>query len=404
MLAPFFTRGGNEVYQHSEYKGNNVGFEYQYKSTPESMLSAGLSTDGMSVTTTARKMWPVAEGTTLDAILRHNTATGMSYDCSVQRNLVEPTSERNTHVEAFGNFGLRHVDQMSMGVGVRATNAKHVTVEGGLVFNPLRLESSLPLGDLLPELQVSWKKHHGPSVTLSTSLMGNVSVGYSVWRGIDRYSSIRFGSSLNLNGLRWDFEYHRSKQRISVPVQLTDEIPSISWVIGLFAAPLIVDAIFQALFLAPLRYRRMRQQREELLKGMARARYEQRFQRAEAEEGREVELSSRGIVILQARFGLHTDRAAPSATGDTSASPTWIEVAIVLQHRVHHERDHSRLVLAEDFSKIPGFYDCAPEDDKELVVHYLYRNEYHVASYEEGEPVILPQAEHRLDEEEDWRS
>jgi hypothetical protein len=60
------------------------------------------------------------------------------------------------------------------------------------------------------------------------------------------------------------------------------------------------------------------------------------------------------------------------------------------------------MVLAEDFSKIPGFFDCVPQCDKEVSIHYLYRNEYHTAVYDEGEPIILPQADHRSDE--DWKT
>lgn len=69
---------------------------------------------------------------------------------------------------------------------------------------------------------------------------------------------------------------------------------------------------------------------------------------------------------------------------------------------MHHEREHSRLVLAEDFALIPGFFDCAPDaDNKVLSVVYLYRGELHVAEYDVGEPVILPQAEHRVQGE--WK-
>ncbi len=107
---------------------------------------------------------------------------------------------------------------------------------------------------------------------------------------------------------------------------------------------------------------------------------------------RRSERDNRGIVILQARYGIRTDVDLDAAS---DALPTWLAVHLALQVRVHHERDFSRLVIVGDLSRLPGFLDLAPEHSKVLDVHYLYNGCYHHALIDDEEHVVLPSQDHR---------
>ncbi len=395
-LAPLFRRNGL-VYEHSAFHRNGVGMTYISQTSNEDTLTAGVQTDGTSVTFSTGKMWRADEKTLTEGRVDFDTVGGFSCKASVTRDLIKP-EENKTNFQAFGTAELNGT--LAVEVGVEAISTKQVHIKASVQMPGIAVEDQQLVFGGSPTVNLSWKRTHGPS--LYVSLGAHAAVGYSVYRSIDRHTSLRLGSSIGTNGLLWNVEYRRSKQHVSLPIQVADELPSLPWIVGLFVTPMVVDFVFDKVVFAPLRRRRLAQQREELRKGMARARYEQRFQRAEAQQERETERLSNGIVILQARYGVNTDQPAPSES-DATKSPSWIEVAIVLQHRVHHERDHSRLVLSEDFAKIPGFFDCAPGQEKELSVHYLYHGEYHHAVYEDGEPIILPQAEHR-DRRVDWKS
>ncbi len=410
-LAPLFRRN-NVIYEHSAFLRNGVGLSYISQTSGEDSFTAGVQTDGSSVTASAAKIWRPDERTVTEGKLELDSVGGLackvrerqcighlshsSGQVAVARDLWAP-EENKARLQSFAKAEL--AGTLGVEVGVEAISAKQVHVRAALQVANISLENQQLVLPSLPSLKLSWKRSHGPSLFVSVG--DHLAAGYSVYRPVDRHTSLRFGSTIGTNGLVWNVEYRRSKQHVSLPIQVADELPTLPWLLGLFAAPLIVDFVCEKLVLTPLRNRRLLRQREELRRGMARARYEQRFQRQEADEARQIELISNGIVILQARYGVQTEQPAPSES-DPDRFPSWIEVGIVLQHRVHHERDHSRLVMAEDFAKVPGFYDCVPGQDKELSIHYLYHGEYHHAVYEEGEPVILPQADHR-DKDTDWR-
>jgi hypothetical protein len=395
-LAPLFRRN-NVIYEHSAFLRNGVGLSYISQSTGEDSFTAGVETDGSSVTLSTAKVWRADERTVTEGKVELDTAGGLACKIGVVRDLFVP-EENKTRLLSFATAQLSGT--LGVEVGLEAISAKQVHVRAALQLANISLENQQLVIPSLPSVKLSWKRSHGPQLFVSVG--DHLSAGYSVYRSVDRHTSIRVGSTIGTNGLMWNVEYRRSKQHVSLPIQVADELPTLPWLLGLFAAPLIVDFVCDKLLLAPLRRRRQKLQREELRKGLARARYEQRFQRQEADEARQVELVSNGIVILQARYGVNTEQPAPSEA-DPESFPSWIEVGIVLQHRVHHERDHSRLVLAEDFAKVPGFFDCVPGQDKELSIHYLYHGEYHHALYDEGEPIILPQADHR-EKEANWRT
>ncbi len=388
-------------YSDKRLPRRGVGVRYISKTTDDDGYSASLETGGASLTATLTREQRLDKVTTSEASLQADSEHGFSGEASFRRLMSEPDENKTQ----FTTFGRAHVSTtLDLSAGVEAISTKHVAI---------RAEASVGVGmddggiismAAAPEVRLTWKKRSGPSFFIAAGGENNLSVGYTIFRSIDRHSHLRLGASIAANGISWNFDYHRSKQHFSIPMRVTDDIPSFSWVVGLLAAPYVADFFFRKVLWAPVRNRKLRQQKRELLNGLRRARYEQRFQKQEAEDMRRVEIEANGIVILQARYGVDTETAQVlDGDDDDIAVPKWIDVALVLQHRVHHERDHSRLVLAEDYAQIPGFFDCCPgAENKELSIHYLYRNQHHFAVFESGEPVILPAADHRS--KDDWKT
>lgn len=399
-VGPSF-RQGQLAYQAPRPGAGGLGVQLTHrlgKNDSGEHASAGLHTDGRTVTLGASVFKELDPLTSMSVNAQLDLVKGApSCSATVRRQLWMP-EQNATQVTAFGTADMS-VTSLSVTAGVTAVSAKHVTLRAALVLSGMHTEGGHVVAPHAPEVQLSWKRRSGPELVVAVG--EHVSVGYSVCRAIDRHSQVRLGSTLGTNGIFWTFDYRRAKQRISLPVQVADEWPSLPWIAGLFAAPLILDYVFQRVFLAGVRRRRLAAARAQLREGLARARMEQRFQRADAEQSRHLEWEANGIVVLQARYGRHTEHPAPIVEDDEHL-PTWIAVETVLQQRVHHERDHSRLVMAEDFCKVPGFFDLAPGESKELSVHYLYRCEYHHAVYEDGDTLVLPQADHR-EPQVDWR-
>ncbi len=227
-------------------------------------------------------------------------------------------------------------------------------------------------------------------------------------------------------GFGWNVAYKRGSQHIRVPIHVTDELPSPGWLVALFFAPVVLDLLAQHVLLRPYYNRQRAKRQKEILAAVDKAKQEQRFMQREAEDRRRRErdnkvslgvvsqqwsaLASRmrvllqGIVILQARYGLNVDKPnpQPSKAGEL-VLPSWIAVHNVLQTRVHHEGEYSRLVLFGDLARLPGFTDMAPNQPKVLDICYLYNNTFHRATIEEDddEHIVLPNMAHR--QAVDWK-
>lgn len=397
---PLMKRGKHYYERHSPAAVPGVGLEWKHQMSDVDYHSLTATTDGQDMTLNATKVMPLDDDNIAIGTIQHTMSNEEEaqtlYSAAIQRKLVR---EEDKSVDAFARINLGDAQGyhlLSVGVDANSRNKTHISASINFDASAFAREVA-PITKRLPDLRLTWKKHHGPSVSISVHPNGTLALGYTVTRAIDKHSSLRFGSSIGTNGIIWNFEYRRSNQRLAIPIQVTEDVPSPSWLFGLFFAPLALDLFTQHVLLAPYRRRRALQKRDTILKGIRRARMEQRFMRAEADEIRRGEIDCSGIVVLQARFGRETETspAYDEHDNDVTRVPKWMDVAVVLQQRVYHEKDHSRLVIAEDFPKIPGFYDVCPDEDKELVVHYLYQGVYHMGVIEEGEPVILPQADHR---------
>lgn len=94
-----------------------------------------------------------------------------------------------------------------------------------------------------------------------------------------------------------------------------------------------------------------------------------------------------GLIIINALYGKFDRRRRPLAEA-------CIDVTEPLQALV----EDSKLILTDAKSKcsLPGFYDPAIAEEKQLVIRYRFLNKLHEASFADDERVALPQAKHRL--------
>ena len=97
----------------------------------------------------------------------------------------------------------------------------------------------------------------------------------------------------------------------------------------------------------------------------------------ETDEGRrQREEASRGLIIVEAKYGHH---GSPDKV---------IDVTVPLQYQVENGELH---LFESTKANLPGFYDPALGEDKSLMVQYLYRDRLHSIEVDDDEALLLPQ-------------
>lgn len=402
---------------HYQTPGTKFGVHLQKKPNSASMWSVGGSTDGRELTTSAQGYVPVSKGTTtgplakvmLSAYASHTTRDLSVFggSTSLRVGLQKPLySSKDGQRNIFANTHLQFTSAGLEGVrvGLDAENRLKTGIQAELLFGANTLGPKISLGQRLPHISLRWRRYEAASVFFNAGVTSGVEVGYDVVRHLDKHTTLSMGSSIGSYGLNWKVEYKRAKQSISIPIHVTDEIPSAGWLLALFAVPLALDLFTQHILLRPY-YKSVRAaQQNQILESIAKAMREQQFMRREAEDRRRRERDNKGIVILQARYGLQDETGdllgQPQEDGEL---PSWIPVHIVLQTRVHHEGEYSRLVIVGNLARIPGFTDLAPGRSKVLDIYYLYNNMLHHIIVEDEEKIVLPQMDHRLPQGTTWK-
>lgn len=397
-----------------------VGLELRHEQRANHQtFAAGVTTDGSSLGTSAVVAMPLGSKysrTSVEARVAHSTADGQVRPALTLKHVLVP-GDKSVVAAATARYNdPAHVLELS----VLAQNKGKVAVRASLNFGTAFFAASgaSSLSDNLPELSFTWTRlgsarvsrwaqtigarfvvfrlsHHHYS---TLSAVNGLTVGYDVTRRLDKHTRLRFGSQVGLgSGLGWNVNYKRGNQEVQVPVHVCDDLPTLGWLAGLFLAPLLVDWITHHILLRPYYARQRAKRQREIMQALERARVEQRFMEREAVDRRNKERMTRGIIVLQARYGLRQgieSRAAP----DSIAPPTWLAVHVAVQARVTNERDHTRLVLEGDLAQLPGFTDEHCGDEAPVLdLHYVYNGHYHHALIEEGDMCVLPSQEHRAD-------
>ena len=96
--------------------------------------------------------------------------------------------------------------------------------------------------------------------------------------------------------------------------------------------------------------------------------------------------------FLQA--ALENPNSVEDADSFANSQENVINVTIPVQCLVE---DQSKLILFEGSKgSLAGFYDPCSDDDKNLVVHYLYQGKHHQVVIRDEEPLRCPRLGHQL--------
>jgi len=302
----------------------------------------------------------------------------------------------------------------------------------------LRLVASLQFGIPHTYLLLSAVKKFDESSGLKVS--GSVRAGtfgavlkYGVERKLTHHSTLGATMAFGLPiGVTLTIKVTRGQQTYLFPLHLADEILVQPILYGT-VIPLVGYFTFKKLILDPIEERRRAQERERQMEAarekVAEARKEaaasidlmrERFNRIRHDEA-----SRGGLVIVAAVYGKLLDDSgellisldgiplptSPSEGGDYASSPgavrlrellmlgsaaaAAVDVTVPVQCLVE---DSGRLSLQEATkAELAGFYDPAPADEeKQLLVRYLYQSRVHQVVVGDSEGLRLPKNAHRV--------
>lgn len=240
-------------------------------------------------------------------------------------------------------------------------------------------------------------------------------VEYGIEKRLSPVSSVGATMFVGLPlGVNLRFKVVRSHQTYLFPIQLAEEIVPSAVFYGT-AIPFLVWVITKKLFLEPFEKEKLLREKEKK-KMTNKTRMQAKRVEAEnavllmAETYKRVKIDEEkknGLIVVSALYGrLITGEAATPApprpqAADGRSEPAerradleCIDVTIPLQCMVKD----SKLIL-HDGSKnsLPGFYDPALGEDKNLMVKYRFRGELHEIVVRETEPLKIPKQAHRVD-------
>jgi len=203
----------------------------------------------------------------------------------------------------------------------------------------------------------------------------------------------------------------RSSQTYLFPIHLSDELLPQPIFYGTIA-PVLLWLAVKKIVIEPYRARLKAEEREKAWevnkekvaenKRQAEANtslMEERYNRILGEE----EARERGgLVLVRVLYGQLTDDSGdlvaclqewPAETKPVTSNPPWVDVTKAFQCCV----EDSRLVLWEGVkSSLPGVWDPCPDEDKWILINYVYQNVRHQLLCPEVEAVKLPKTSHRI--------
>ena len=117
---------------------------------------------------------------------------------------------------------------------------------------------------------------------------------------------------------------------------------------------------------------------------------------------REEEEKKKGLVIVNATYGLLQDATAPLTTLNSSTDDSSIDVTIPMQCMV----EDSTLIIPSGESKawLTGFYDPCIGEPKQLRVRYLFWGRLHEVVINDEDQLKIPIKGHLLGDEVTFRS
>ncbi|RPA86099.1 hypothetical protein BJ508DRAFT_411657 [Ascobolus immersus RN42] len=248
-------------------------------------------------------------------------------------------------------------------------------------------------------------------VGLGASLLSGISFNFNISQSITTNIGLGVGYQTTHEGAVITANIHRLNQRLSIPVTVapapTQEVLAVA-----LGIPTVIYTLRNAPLLKHLKKSKLNSNRPllraklEALKthvAEMRRQYEEEVQMMTAaiEAKAAVARNKGGLVILSAWYGAPKltarERSLLSQIGGTEREGgVWVDVRVGLQGLVQGEQ----VVVGKRVRKahLIGFYDPAPFVKKKVLrVEYLFRGERHRVCVAEGEALLVPMGEHRVE-------
>lgn len=210
-------------------------------------------------------------------------------------------------------------------------------------------------------------------------------------------TSLGMGVSFGSEGIALKLSFSRDRQTISVPISLSEGF-DLKVLAGATLIPSLIYACTRMFIVRPILKRRKQRElaiRRNKLKAkvqadQAAALADQEFMEHAVQAKREEEERINGLIIVNAIYGnLNPDATVGPFDADTPLPA--IDVTTPMQNLV----EYSKLQLhSYSKSKLPGFYDPCPFEEKTLRVVYNFKGRQHEVEVHDLDSLRIPQEEH----------
>jgi hypothetical protein len=233
-----------------------------------------------------------------------------------------------------------------------------------------------------------------PLRNLPANMMGvGLQWGAHVSRSFGDHNRFGVGFSIGIfDGMSWILRFERAGQKIVIPITLCAVFDPLGAIANIAALALLSYGAYRFLLkpkddesVRERKQAREKEKAEKVVRDRERAETEQLLLRAMVERKRSEEENRKGLVIVNAQYGVF-------AESDNDEEHV-VDVTVPLQALV----EQSRLLVASSVPKarLDGFYDPAPGKPKKLRIVYRFKDALHSADIAEDDAIAVPMPAHR---------
>ncbi|CAL7942456.1 unnamed protein product [Xylocopa violacea] len=236
------------------------------------------------------------------------------------------------------------------------------------------------------------------------NLLGTIKAGtfgvvveYGAEKQVSQHSRLSATVSAGmLTGVTLKIKLFRSFQTYAFPIHLSDEVLPAT-VFYATVVPLLTWIVVKKVVIDPIVKKQEEREKEKekeanktrMMEKQKEAESATRLMKATVSRIRATEESKKGLIITKALYGrfVYPQQDQYNAEQQHIRRDEVIDVTIPLQCLVKD----SKLILYEaSKSELPGFYDPCVGDEKQLLIHYLFRNQTHECIVKDNAPVRIP--------------
>lgn len=214
---------------------------------------------------------------------------------------------------------------------------------------------------------------------------------YGAEKKVSKHSNLSFSVTVGVpSGVKLKIRLTRANQSYNFPIHLCEEIMP-SPIFYATVVPLVVYVVVKKGFVEPFlkeqKAKKVEKQRQnnfnKLLEKRKEAQAAQELMMATYTRIKEEEENKKGLVIIKAIYG----KILTNDSGDREVSNEVLDVTVPIQCIVKD----SKLVMHEHSkSQLPGFFDPAIGEEKQLHIIYNYREQPYEVTIKDTEALRLP--------------